>query len=231
MSLSFFPLDHTGDGGDSTVRAGILMMCGEASPEMLDCLHRYEITPGVFVRHPDQHPWCNPNNWTRDQMLPYTAGLFAIGEYQPIRRFFYQRMKSFFFMQNFERDHVGTTKYPWPHFYKDEWGHTRFRFFDYADPLLPHHIWHLIIAGRIWWFYWFAPIGYLFLLIDLVVHSISPWTWEENQMIALCYVQGRPWLLLYRLICNGWRSRNTAYWTKRRQPEYAIMLERLVGGE
>lgn len=223
-----FPLDYTNDGGDSTVRVGILLICGKATPEILSCIHQYEIKPGIFTRHPSQTPWCNPNNWSRDQMLPFVAGLSAIGEIMPIRRFFWKCARRFFFMQNFERDHAGSKKYPWPHFFTDEFGHKNFHWFDFADPLLPQHIWHIIVAGRMWWFYWFAPLGYLFLLIDLIVHSVSSFVWEENQMIAMCFVQGRLWLRLYNQLCPRWHSRNRKYWQDRHQPEYAEMLEGVV---
>ena len=122
---SGYPLSQGLDGGDSAVRAGILVM---TNPETPLSLIPYE-NKGLLTRHPEQFPWNNPNNFTRDQLIPMLAGLYArsqtgyfLSEYYQalIKRVFKTHAKRLFFSQSIERDKPGSTKRLWPHdFYKD----------------------------------------------------------------------------------------------------------------
>jgi hypothetical protein len=96
------------DEMDSAVRAGIMSICGEFNQD----ISQYVLLSGKGVRHPYTEPSNNPNNFTRDQMIPLVAGLYAQQKYDVIKKLFYSRLKSFFFMQNVERDYSGSTKYP-----------------------------------------------------------------------------------------------------------------------
>jgi hypothetical protein len=135
-----FPVDQTGDGGDSAVRAGILSLFGNAPSKHLPTLtsgdsstgnsgsyleasneririEAYE-NNGVCVRcpSPTQSPWNSPLNFSRDQLIPLASGLPAAAA----RRVFWSHAKRLFFCQNIERDKPGSRKHLWPHqFWKD----------------------------------------------------------------------------------------------------------------
>jgi hypothetical protein len=205
--IALLPVDETGDGGDSAVRAGILMLTTDQVPKI-----PYVGLDGLMVRHPIQVPWNNPYNCTRDQLLPLLAGLHQTGNVQACKRLFYSHLKRGFFCQNFERDFAGSTKYPWPHKVDGKW-----RAFDFADPLLPNHIGCLIIAGRIRWAYWFLPIAYLFHFVMLWGHAVSKHN-EENQQIAECSIYKT--LRAYVFVKPQWSDISYKYWADRREYEY-----------
>lgn len=220
------------DGGDSANRAGLLAIAGDEQllfvtrgQELLNLYHK----GGICVRHPSQVPWNNPKNFTRDQLLPLTAGLYAQRRYSEVRDIFWAHAKRFFFCQNSERDVVGSTKYPWPHSFINDKGVKETRMFDFADPLWPNDIWHLIKAGRMWYLYWFAIIGIPCFLFALGSHCEFYKGDDEGQMIAACYIQG-PWALrMYRTHRKGWISKLESYWNGwRNQPEISSALYRLV---
>lgn len=209
-----YPLDQTLDGGDSCVRAGILSMCREQYRS-----HHY-VFEKQGMRHPSQVPWNNRKNFSRDQLLLLLAGNIPTGFTHYNKDLFYSHLKRFFFAQNFERDHVGTTKKPWPHKVDGKW-----RYFDFADPLLPNHIGCLIIAGRIVWAYPALVLCYPWHLLSIYLHSLGKHH-EENQMIAECYIYGT--LRLYRSWHKNWLSISREYWAKRNEIEYHNMLVKLV---
>lgn len=222
-----FLADHSLDEGDGAMRAGIAEITGMSS----EPLHLYEapFKTGLFRRSPIDFPWTSTGNFTRDQMLPLVAAMGKRGMYSTIRRFFWQRAKQLFFMQNFERDVPGSTKYPWPHKVKpySESNPNQpevTRSFDFADPLLPHHIWHIIKAGKMYEFYWFAIIALPFFFLDMMVHGMSKSKDEENQMFSMAYVQGKWALKLYK---KYWFNEEVSkrYWGSRNEIEYheAIM--------
>lgn len=239
-------LSSVDDNMDSAVRRGLVSMCGLAHESDI---RSYEISPGLLVRCPDGSTASNPKNFTRDNMLPLVAGLYADGHYDIIKRVFYSRLKSFLFMQNTERDVSGSKKYLRPHeFYKDSNPNSRTvlkefiggsfvsriprvfdnkgnvaevesRIVDGPDPLLPNHIWFLIKAARLYYLYPFAIIGIPFFLLTLIAHSLGKHN-EENQMIAESYVNGNWALKLYKLVNKKWKARSEKYWTERNEIEY-----------
>lgn len=243
------------DSMDSAVRAGILTITGSQNY----LLQNYIDNVGSMRRHPTEVPANNPRNCTRDQMLPLIAGFYAMAndEYLPnnsyykqsIKKFFWRRFKSFFFMQNTERDRVNSVKYPFSHsFYKDsnptpltypfykgqvpsiEGVTIETKKFDGADPLMPNHIWFLIKAGRIYGLYPFALIGIPFFILTLIAHSFGDHN-EENQMLAEAYVNGKLGLLLYKLINRKWKARSEKYWTERNEVEYHDMIVKFMEGK
>jgi hypothetical protein len=220
---SYLPVDQTMDGGDSTVRGGIMMMCNYRNELGLGMLAWFpKPFKGWFTRHCFKAPWDNPKNFSRDQMLPYIAGLHRIDEHIWVKMFFYERLKQFFFAQNFERDYPGTTKYPWPHKVDGKW-----RLFDFADPLLPNHIGAIILAGKIKWAYPFLLLAYPWHLLGLIIHRFSKHH-EENQAISESYIYGT--LPIYRRIHPRWKEVSKAYWQRRNEIEYHDMLVKLVEG-
>jgi len=218
-----FPVERNGDGGDSTVRAGILMLTNQHLYGI--DISAYEVKDGHFTRHPIQVPWNNPKNFSRDQTLPFIAGLNRQGLHAPVNRFFWERAKHFFFAQNTERDHVGSTKYPWPHEFVDLDGKYTKRNFDFADPLFFNHIGALVIAGRVWQFYLLVPFFLLVHLLMLLFHSLTN-DFEENQMIAECSVYKTLWL--YRRVHKRWAEVSLKYWSDREEAEYHALLREFI---
>jgi hypothetical protein len=242
----FYSKDHM----DSAVRCGILTFAAK-NPVDQDLISSYE-SNGLIVRCPVQAPANNPKNATRDQLIPLVAGLYSIGNHKAIRRIFWSRMKSLFFMQNTERDLPTSKKYPFPHcFYKDSgpttetkpmkfnWKTFKFentivssehtvesKMFDSADPLLPNNIWLLIKAGHIYPLYWFGIVGIPFHLLALYFHGTSE-QYEENQMIAECYVLGT--LGIFKRWCSKWKTNSQKYWSDRNEIEYHDVLVKFVG--
>lgn len=217
-----FPVDETSDGGDSAFRAGLLAMCGHPIADGID-FSRYEVIDGMFVRHPEQTPWNNKYNFSRDQAIPFITGMSVRKDYAPIRRFFYKRLASCFFMQNTERDYRGSTKHPYPHSFIDDKGLPETRMFDYADPLFPHHIGLIILSGKMYAWYWFLIIAYPFHLLALLVNMKSKH--EQNQIICESYIYGT--LKLYRMK-KDWSMINMEYWLSRNEAEYGSILKQLV---
>jgi hypothetical protein len=232
---------YSKDYMDSAVRAGILSICNSNdAPNLL----RYVLPNGEFIRGPFTSKAVNYKNFTRDQMLVLVAGLSKTQQgRKAIRKNLWNRIKSFCFAQNTERDEVGSTKYLKPHyFYKDSIPNTitvfdkqdleyhnvtmEYKSFDCADILMPQHIWHMIKAGKCYPLYLFGLIGITFYLVDLIVHSYSK-SFEENQHMAMAYVQGGWAMKLYKLINFNWFMTSTHYWLDRNEIEYHIMLSKL----
>ena len=224
------PVDKTGDGGDSSMRAGMITMTREKSSlplnKMIFGLSNYEIgDTGLLIRHPHDFPWNSYKNFTRDQMLPLLAGMKSQGLNEMAARVFKARKKAWFFAQNTERDYPGTTKFPWPHTFINDKGVEEKRSFDFADPLMPNHIGAMILVGKVKWAYWFLPFAYLFHFLHLYVHSCTQGT-EENQTIAECYIFGT--LKTYKKLKKDWKNSSYVYWSKRNEVEYHEALSKLI---
>lgn len=235
-----FVVEQGGDGGDSSMRFGMLALCGVA-PE---CDYKkYEKRPGYFIRYPymgqsfqlaigsevlapDQDRWNNEWNFSRDQLICLVAGLNKLGEHAMIRRVFYSHMLRFFTCQNWQHDRPGTYKYPWPH--KSTWNGERV-WFDAADILLPHNIWTLIKGGRVYWAYPFFLIALPVFLLDMFIHIFVSKHAEENQFIAQASFYGTWPLRFYRMFKKNWREGNRKYWQDRKEDEYAEIIEQYVG--
>jgi len=220
---------------DSAVRAGILTI---TKHNKAPYLKYYVLNNGEFIRGPKTSKATNPKNFTRDQMLCLVAGLSTNAEYhEDIRTNLYNRIKSFCFAQNVERDEPGSTKYGRPHyFYKDSipMVTTVFRkeyliytdytieskVFDGPDILMPQHIWHMIKASRTYWLYPFAIIGLPCYLLDMVAHSLSSSKFEENQHICMAYVQGKWAMKLYKVLNRNWKQVSMKYWKDRNEIQY-----------
>lgn len=205
-------LDETGDGGDSANREGLYaLFSNERNP-----LDVFEVLPGWITRHPKQVPWDNPKNFSRDQLIPYVAGCYKQGQSDIVRRVFWAHAKRFFFCQNFERDIKGSTKYPWPHNFINDHGYAETKAFDFADILLPNDIGHLILCGRLWYFYWFLPLSYLFLALTVVTHCRFDESNDEGQILSECVIAGSFFVFLYKKLKPDWMLALANYWVIRR---------------
>lgn len=211
------PVDETGGGGDSCVRASLLSICNKGPLSVIS----WYFTSGLPVRHPVDAPWNNPLNFSRDQMMMMIGGLKAVNDIEKIRKIFWSCFKRLFFCPNFERNHIGSTKYPWPHGFIDINGKKVFKNFDFADYLLPNHWGAMIIGGRLKPMYFLLPICYFFHLLNILFHRYSKHH-EVNQFFSECYVYGT--LKLMDKIVPNWQSVSAKYWSKRNEIEYHEML-------
>ena len=181
---------------------------------------------GICLRCPEgSAAETNPNNFSRDQMIPLISGLYAKEYTDRIWSIFYAHAKRAFFCQNIDRDLPGSTKYPWPHSYIDDRGEKVFKVFDYRDLLLPHDIAMLIVAARIYWLYIFIPIGWVSLLLALAFNYFSKDA-EQNQIICICKVLG--FVRLYKWMTPDWKERTHKYWGGWR--DEPLMAHLIIGG-
>lgn len=214
-----FPVDQTGDAGDSAVRAGILKLFDRSAKIPINL---YEQN-GFCVRHPNQAPWSSPDNFSRDQLIPLAAALPQTAA----RRVFWAHAKRFFFCQNIERDWPGSRKFLWPHrYWKDSnpnSGITEKRWTNYRDILMPDQIWHLILCARLWPLYWFGLVGIPWLLLSIIGHSLSLHK-EHNQIVSQCKVQGQWALALFKVFNPDWKEELRRYWGRRNEIEYADLI-------
>lgn len=261
-----FPVDETGDGMDSAVRAGILGMTKGHSGTMFDYrdyeVHYPQKNWGLFLRHPIQYPAKNYNNYTRDQAKVFLAGLHRIAKDCPginyrlmAKRFFWKRFRSFFFMQNTERDRIGSRKKLRPHvFYKDsqpfpdtfdlKWNWKTFKFDKFEIPL------DKLAPGRpLETRYIDGPdpmtlndVGQAILVGEVwqfywlipfcyICHFISlilnRWSsHEQNQIYCESYVYGT--LGLYTWLQPRWKDLLRYYWGERNEMEYADLMIRFA---
>lgn len=217
-------VDSTGDGGDSANRAGLLAICGK--PENLWC---YVDSEGLCKRHPIQRPWNNPWNFSRDQLLAFTAGLKSQDNTDLARKILINHAKRLFFCQNFQRDVPGSWKFPWPHTFVNDRGEVETCNFDFADPLFPDHIWHLILCAELRSFYFFAVIGIPWFVVSLWYFCHFDTSDDEGQILAQCQVQGKWAIRLYEKWRTGFWGKLKAYWFERRQMlEMAKLLFGLI---
>lgn len=178
---------------------------------------------GKCMRYPFVAPWNNTKNFSRDQLIPLVAGLSALGDKYPAKRVFWSHARRLFFCQNFERDYPCSTKYPWPHTFTNDKGMKETRLFDFADPLMPDHIWHLIKCARIYYLYPFALIGIPWLVLSIFFHGRSSHK-EHNQMVSMVKVQGKWAIKLFKRWTPTWKEDLREYWGSRNEIEYAEMI-------
>lgn len=217
----------------------------------------YVKASGICVRHPKFNPW----NFTRDQLDCLIAGLYAIGEYELVRQIFWAHFRRGFFAQNFERDIPGSTKHLWPHeFFKDStpytttylksfnWKTLKFegilkrawneyadrveeKTADFADPVFGS-IWHMIKAGKMWYFYWFAIIGIPLYILN--VNLQADWAAdpehpvEKNQIYSQSFVNGRWALRFLNWVDPMWAVHSRNYWELRGEIEYHEIISEVV---
>lgn len=112
-------VQRDGDGGDSlhregmyafgkwlTVKNGIQTAMFEI-PERQDTakiIDKFEVAPGIFVRHPDPKKWySNPDTTSRDQLVPLIAYCGAYRDHARLWRLFKAAAQRGFFSQNIQR--------------------------------------------------------------------------------------------------------------------------------
>jgi hypothetical protein len=107
------------DGGDSLHREGMYafgkklrydnfenkVLVQDSSslrrPASEDIIERFEVSPGVYVRHPDPNKWySNPDTTSRDQIMPIIAYCAAYEDYPRLWRLFTAVAQRGMFAQN-----------------------------------------------------------------------------------------------------------------------------------
>lgn len=172
-------VQQDGDGGDSLHREGMYafgkwLRYQQADntvviveiPERQDpskIIDKFEIEPGIYVRHPDPKRWSsNPDTTSRDQVVPVIAYCGAYQDYPRLWRLFMATLKRGFFAQN--TLDIGE-------------GETRRKI---SDTMIGH-LGLFIRAGG----YWTLPLYPLLLVTDTIdligtVLEMIPVHWEEN---------------------------------------------------
>lgn len=220
-------MSESGDGGDSARAHGIV-----------DCFDHYllqwknhgagkfVLDSGLAVRHPTQAPWNNPLNFSRDQLMCLVAGLSVNAALMLLNT----HKKRFWFCQNIERDWPGTRKRPYPHKMTggDPVDEGKWRMFDYADPLLPHHVLHLYRCAKIKPPLFIKVFGTIlfWLSIRFVSKKIDS---EQNQLQCMVKTAGQYWIDLYKKCNPMWKLQTKYYWNDERNcPEiYNIIFNGL----
>lgn len=145
--------------GDNTVTIS-------SNPERWDpgkIMDKFEIEPGIYVRHPDPTRWSsNPETTSRDQLIPVIAYCAAYEDYPRLWRLFVATAERGFFAQNRLDD--------------GQWEHKM-----HVPDTMLGHLGLFIRAGG----WWTAPLYPLLLVtdtIDLVGTLIDqiPLEWDET---------------------------------------------------
>jgi hypothetical protein len=70
-------------------------------PASEDIISRFEVSPGIYIRHPDPTKWySNPETTSRDQVLPVIAYCAVVEDYPRLWRLFKATMDRGMFAQN-----------------------------------------------------------------------------------------------------------------------------------
>ena len=114
--------DITQDGGDSLHREGMYAFgmkmrydylnnkayvegIPKDRPPTEQILSKFEIKPGIYIRHPDAKKWySNPETTSRDQVFPLIAYCAVAKDYDRLWRLFVATAKRGFFAQNIYRN-------------------------------------------------------------------------------------------------------------------------------
>ena len=151
----------------------------------------------------------NPNNFTRDQLIPLVAGLYKMGRQDEVKALLRLAIDSHYRAQNIEKDVPGSVK----------------RFPDGADILLPSHINHLRICSGI------KPklLGKFILCLQVVINGIFTPMSEPNNLIAMCYVAGPSYIKFLKLTNPNINKAVEEYWSGwRGESELASSINSLL---
>ncbi len=218
---------------DSAMRTGVQVTFSVFEPEYHRKIFDYvDPKTGICVRCPIsiylKDPSNNPKNFTRDQMMCLVAGLAStnnLGIWLN-RKVLKATAKRFFFAQNKERDLPGSKKYPWKHTFHEDSDRNKplvTKNFDWADPLLPSHISHLISCSKLYWAYPFHIVGWSMLVLQIIFNSRKIYA-EQNQLQCMVKIAGPPFVWLYKLCSPKWKEQTTLYWNVRCESEYAALI-------
>ena len=136
-------------------------------PSPSETISKFEISPGIYVRHPDPKKWySNPETTSRDQLTPVIAYCAAYEDYPRLLRLFEEVAKRGMFAQNVYRNWDDGVAQGWK----------------IPDPM------HLNTADFIraggWWTAPLYPALLVFDSLDLVgtVISLLPLHWKDDHL-------------------------------------------------
>lgn len=190
------------DKMDSSRLAGIMVSFDHLlAPD----LSKYIVQDDQAVRHPHEFPADNPGNFSRDQLLCLIAGLHKQGRIDICKKLYEAARSRWGFAQNYEEDVPGSKK-KLPH---------------YADWLSPSNMMTLKKAAGGWG----NPIGYAWLILEIILNAVSTPEGEPNQLISQLLVCGPMWIKFYKLITPKWRNAIRLYWSGwRGEPELSELM-------
>lgn len=206
---------------DSCVRISIISLQGGHDEQV----NLYE-KDGYVYRHPYTAHANNKWNCTPDQIKMW---LMATKDVKAVRRVFWRHVQRLGFSQDFQRDAVGTWKYPWPHKMTggDPVDEGKWRMFDFATPTLPAQWGMMIIKGRFILLYPLLIFCILFHFFGLLLTNITK-PFEVNQLFAESVVYKTIWFFNHL----KWVPISYEYWGVRDEPEYhTIILKTVKGGQ
>jgi hypothetical protein len=89
---------------DAHPNRGLAEIAKIQRPPPAEILNRFEVEPGIYIRHPDPEKWySNPDATSRDQVFPVIAYCAAYEDYQRLWRLFKATVKRGMFAQNLLR--------------------------------------------------------------------------------------------------------------------------------
>lgn len=211
----------SGDGGDSAHFTGLhIIATNEATFRSL-----FFIKNGQVVRHPAQIPWNNPANATRDQIMPVCAGLARTGAIHSLRKILWRRCLAFGFAQNFDRDCVGTRKFPWPHFAKRCRGESRWVWFDFADPMFPHYLFAMAVGARLKPRWLFRALAAPTFVLDCLTYR---WSDNDDQGALIASADLLGFIPLFRRLNPNWEEKCLKYFNSRGLDELGSKLVKFI---
>jgi hypothetical protein len=231
-------MSESGDGGDSARAHGIVDLFGNLTfgwknhnviRFMVPAADSTQLKPtytGLVMRHPTQAPWNNPWNFSRDQLICWASGMWSLN-YTDELKLVIDRLKARnWFCFNDDRDYPGTRKHPYPHKMTggDPVDEGKWRLFDYADPLLPHHILHLYNCAKIEAPEHIKNLGDCLLSLSIKNNS-QKINNEQNQLQCMVKVAGPKWVDHYIEYNPNWEAQTKYYWLEQRNcPEFYDLI-------
>lgn len=200
------------DGGDSAHRTGIMSLCGSLQDQYNLPMFNER---GLVVRHPEQGVYDDPRSTSRDQLVPYMAGLYEAGMYKIAEGVALKCRNRGWYAQNVLT--LGLTEKPW---------------YMGPDVLMPDVQNHMLDCARMPVTKWGRRVGDAWLLASLVWSTkIKPWD-EQNNIICMCIIRGKEWVHRYVSMHPDYIKATTDYWCSwRDQPEIASELLKRIDKE
>lgn len=87
-----------GDGGDSSRSTAIMGLFGSRQDQYV--LLKHYLGDGLMCRNPNQYKWCDPSNFSRDQMIPYICALYHCNDDVVLSQILDATIKRFCLAQN-----------------------------------------------------------------------------------------------------------------------------------
>lgn len=210
-------VEQNGSGGDSAHYSALYVIATNNKATL--SLEKLVNGDGFVLRHPGDGlvEWhSNPGNTSRDQTIPAIVGLAIQGRQDLVRKVVSQHAPRLFFAQNIDRDWPNTPKRPYPHRFVDLNGKQQFSWFNYRDPLLPHHIHTMIKSAGYKWHWILYPVSTItFALEGLSLRAGS--NDDLGTYFSTAYSLG--FIPLFKKLIPDWKQRMEKYFLDWRKGE------------